>query len=94
MVDLSIYKTPQEILKSIGQNVKKRRKELGYTQQDMAKKAGVKLPTYRRFEQTGNISLKSLVWIAISLGFSKDMENLFSEKRYKRVEDILNDSER
>lgn len=94
MVDLSIYKTPQEILKSIGQNVKKRRKELGYTQQDMAKKAGVKLPTYRRFEQTGNISLKSLVWIAISLGFSKDMENLFTEKRYKRVEDILNDSER
>lgn len=94
MVDLSIYKTPQEILKDIGKNVKKRRKELGYTQLDMAKKAGVKLPTYRRFEQTGNISLKNLVWIAISLGFSKDMENLFSEKRYKRIEDILNDSER
>ena len=51
---------PNEIARQIAARVRERRLELDLTQEGMAARSGVKFATYRRFEQTGEISLKGL----------------------------------
>ncbi len=53
--------SPNEVAKQIASRVKARRLELNLTQEGMSAKAGVKFATYRRFEQTGEISLRGLL---------------------------------
>lgn len=61
MIDLdSIMKSPKEILLTIANNEKARRKRAGFTQQELALRADVSLPSLR-------ISLSSLVKIATVL---------------------------
>ena len=55
--------TPQSAAQQIAARVKARRLELNLTQEGMATRAGLKFATYRRFEQTGEISLKGLLQI-------------------------------
>ena len=50
--------TPDDVAKQIATRVKARRLELNLTQEGIAARAGLKFATYRRFEQTGEISLK------------------------------------
>ena len=45
-----IDKTPNLIMSGIAQRVKQRRLEKGWTQKMLAAKAGLSLPSYRRFE--------------------------------------------
>lgn len=52
---------PNEVALQIAARVKARRLELDLTQEGLAARAGVKFATYRRFEQTGEISLKGLL---------------------------------
>ena len=49
---------PSDIALQIAARVKARRLELNLTQEGLASRAGVKFATYRRFEQTGEISLR------------------------------------
>jgi len=49
--------TPNDISSQIASRVKARRLELNLTQEGLSTRAGLKFATYRRFEQTGEISL-------------------------------------
>ena len=69
--------------------VKQRRLEKGWTQKVLAAKAGVTLPSYRRFETTGEISLRSLIMLAFALDMTDEFEALFSIKAYQSIDDIL-----
>ena len=59
--------SPDDIAMQIAARVKARRLELNLTQGGMAARAGLKFATYRRFEQTGEISLKGLLQIGFAL---------------------------
>ena len=59
--------TPDDVAKQIAARVKVRRLELNLTQEGIATRAGLKFATYRRFEQTGEISLKGLLQIGFAL---------------------------
>ena len=59
--------TPDDVAKQIADRVKARRLELNLTQEGIATRAGLKFATYRRFEQTGEISLKGLLQIGFAL---------------------------
>ncbi len=92
MINIDLYfRTPMEMLSDLGKNAKARRKALHLTQKEVSEKAGIPLATYRRFEQTGNISSKSLIMISIVLDENKKLSELFTEKRYRTIEDVLND---
>lgn len=52
---------PNDVALQIAARVKARRLELDLTQEGLAIRAGVKFATYRRFEQTGKISLRGLL---------------------------------
>ncbi len=84
-----IGKTPDSLLTGIAERIKQRRLEKGWTQKMLAAKAGVSLPSYRRFESSGEISLRSLVMLAFALDMTDDFETLFSSKRYQSIDGIL-----
>ena len=84
-----IYKTPNLIMSGIAQRVKQRRLEKGWTQKMLAAKAGLSLPSYRRFESSGEISVRSLVMLAFALDMTDEFETLFSSKTYQSIDDIV-----
>lgn len=84
-----INKTPDALMRGIAERVKQRRLEKGWTQKTLAAKAGVTMPSYRRFETTGEISLRSLVTLAFALDMTDEFEALFTGKAYQSIDDIL-----
>lgn len=85
LIDLS----PQVILQGIASRVKARRLDLGYTQKELAARAGIPLPTYRRFERSGEISLRGLVMLGISLKATEEFGTLFSSRSYASLDELL-----
>ncbi len=82
---------PSEIAEQIAARVKARRLELNLTQEGLATRAGIKFATYRRFEQTGEISLRGLLQIAFALNALSDFDILFTQKQYQSLDDVLKD---
>jgi len=75
----------------IAARVKARRLELNLTQEGLASRAGVKFATYRRFEQTGEISLRGLLQIGFALNTLSDFDALFTQEQYQSLDDVLNE---
>lgn len=82
-------KTGYELCKEVAGRVKQRRKELRLTQAQLASKAGMSLGSYKRFEQTGQISLLSLANISIAINCEQDFDTLFAQPQYTSIEDVL-----
>ena len=80
---------PVELATVVAGNVKARRLELDLTQEGLATRAGVKLPTYRKFERTGEISLTGLLRIAFALDCLDDFRHLFAPKKYATIAELL-----
>lgn len=85
----SINKLPSDILKSTAENVATLRKELKWTQEDLADKSGVSYGSIKRFERLGKISFESLLKIAEALNRLGEFENLFISKSDKRLKDLF-----
>lgn len=83
--------TPTDVALQIAARVKARRLELDLTQDGLAKRAGVKFATYRRFEQTGEISLKGLLQVGFALNALPEFDALFVQKQYQTLDDVLNE---
>lgn len=83
--------TPKDVALQIAARVKARRLELDLTQDGLAKRAGVKFATYRRFEQTGEISLKGLLQVGFALNALPEFDALFVQKQYQTLDDVLNE---
>ena len=68
------------------------RKNRKVSQQRLSVLSGVSYASIRRFEKTGDISLSSLVKLALSLQLYDDLDNLFKNHQdYKTIEEIIND---
>ena len=80
-----------EILALITANEKKLRKQHHMTQKEIAKRAGVSYASFRRFEETGQISFDSFVKIARVLDCDKELTELFTKKHYDSIEEVLNE---
>ncbi|WP_165047034.1 MULTISPECIES: helix-turn-helix domain-containing protein [unclassified Adlercreutzia] len=89
MIDLD-QQTPSEIAAALAQRVRARRKELKLTQVQMSQKAGMSLGSYKRFEQTHQISLESLIRISIALSCEDDFDALFAKRQYASIQDVIN----
>ena len=86
-----ISNSPNEVATQLATRVKARRLELNLTQEGLATRAGIKFATYRRFEQTGDISLRGLIQIAFALNTLSEFNNLFAQKQYQSLDDVLNE---
>lgn len=72
-----VFKTEQDILKEISAREKQLRLSQNLSQELLAKKSGVSLGSLKRFEITGEISLKSLVKLVLTLTDIKSLDTLF-----------------
>ncbi|MEN8225940.1 MAG: helix-turn-helix transcriptional regulator [Bacteroidota bacterium] len=61
MCKYSIDKTPADVIKDTAEKLRKIRKQAGYSQAELAGRSGVSLGSLKRFENTGQISLGSLL---------------------------------
>ncbi|MCH9740808.1 MAG: helix-turn-helix transcriptional regulator [Epsilonproteobacteria bacterium] len=86
-----ISKTSDDILLIIRDNFKARRLEIGYTQDALSKRSGVSLGSLKRFESTGQISLESLLKIALILDALHEFESICSKplKQPQTLDEIL-----
>lgn len=73
-----ILKTPKEVLQEIANKTKSIRLQQNLTQEGLALRSNVSLGSIKRFEATGQISLHSLLNIALALGRLDDFENIFN----------------
>lgn len=89
--NLNLLKTPYEISQELAQKVKNRRKLMKITQEEMAARSGVSLGSVKRFERTGEVSLSSLLKIAMVLDCLGDFSELFKKPEYTSIEEILNE---
>ena len=89
MTLLTTTSKAQELLR---QYIKARRLQQGLTQAGLAARAGVSLPTLRKFEQKGLISLESFLKIAMVLGALEDVVDALkssADKGFASIDDVL-----
>jgi len=72
--------TPSEMQKRIARRARDLRLELNFSQQTLSEKSGVRYGSLKKFEQTGQISLESLLKLAVILGCMDDFHALFVPK--------------
>lgn len=89
VLDSYTLDNPDEIAKEIANDFRKRRIEKNLTRKQVSEKAGVAVSNIVRFEQKGLISLKNLIGIAMALGYTSEIKNLFSEPKYSTMEELL-----
>ena len=83
-------KTPNDIAKELIEKIKQHRKKLKISQAQLAVKSGVSLGSIKRFESKYEISLNSFIKILIALNLEQDLENLFTQKNYNSIDEVIN----
>ena len=68
---------PQDIMLAYAKRVRTLRIQFGITQKELAQRVGVAEGTIKRFEQTGEIQLRSLLGIALVLGRLDEFADIF-----------------
>ena len=87
---INLYqKTWKEINTEIAERMVQLRKRKKLSQKSLALRSGVSLGSLKRFEQTGEISLKSLTKIAIALEVEGELEELFSKVPFASIEEVI-----
>jgi transcriptional regulator with XRE-family HTH domain len=73
--------TPQEMLKKIAEKARAKRLSLDLSQRTLSERSGVSYGVLKKFERTGQISLESLLKLAVILGSLDDFETVFSPNK-------------
>jgi len=76
----------------IAQRVRNRRREGKISQMELANRSSVSLGSIKRFESSGEISLASLMRIAVVLGYENDFDMLFERRNYQSINDVLREN--
>lgn len=77
-----------DIAKWMADDFRKRRIEKNLTREQVAEQSGVAVSNIVRFEQKGLISLKNLIGIAMVLGYTSEIKNLFAQPKYSTMEEL------
>ena len=92
-IDAIINVTPDKILKIIAGKVREKRLDRNLTQKAFSKRAGVGYDSYRKFENTGEVTLRNLVRCAFVLDDTDGFLDLFSRKTWQSIDEIMKTQE-
>jgi transcriptional regulator with XRE-family HTH domain len=81
--------SPTELCRAVAERARAVRLSLGMRQRDLAERAGVPLPTLKRFETTGRAGFETVVRIALALGAEREFEALFPPRDARSLDEIL-----
>jgi len=85
-----INHSPDAMLQKIAAKVKEKRLAQNLTQKSFSKRAGVGYDAYRKFENTGEITLRNLVLCAIVLDDIEGFAELFTQKKWQNIDELIN----
>ena len=88
----SLSRLPGDVRLEVAKRERKRRKQLGITQRELAEKSGVSLGSLRRFEQSGRISFESLVSICFALNCQDELDQLFAAPAYRSIQEVIDEA--
>ena len=86
------WETAEEMNHKLAQRVRNIRKRRKMSQEALSEKSGVSYGSIKRFEKTGMISLLSLTKIAIALGCTNEITNMFTDIPYRNIEEVIHES--
>lgn len=81
--------SPAEVIEGLAERMKRRRIQHGLTQRDLSARANVSYGSLRLFEESGKISLESLVKIAFALEAEVEFDHLFPSRPPQNIEDVV-----
>jgi transcriptional regulator with XRE-family HTH domain len=83
--------TPAKAQKKLSENVRARRLQLDLTQEGLSRRSGVPLPTLRKFEQKGSISLESFLKIQMVLGGLEEIlkATQIKDTQFSSIDEVL-----
>ena len=92
---LSLKSAP-EVLAELARMVRGQRLKRGWTQTDMARRAGLKPPTYIVFERSGRISLLRFLKVLDVLDLMKDINEIgrLSDQQAVHLADLMQERKR
>ena len=88
---LNQIRFPGEIAKDIAKQEKGKRKKRKLTQAELSARAGISLASLKRFEQTGEISIVSLIKIAVVLDETETLDQLFQTREYSSIQEVIDE---
>ena len=77
-----------DIALKLSEDFRRRRIEKSLTRDEIAQTAGIAVSNIVRFEQKGLISLKNLIALAMALGYTSEIKNLFANPKYSTMEEL------
>lgn len=87
------WETAEEITLQLSKRVRTIRKRKKLTQYSLSLKSGVSLGSIKRFENTGMISLLSLTKLAIALGCTDEIKELFTNIPYLNIQEVIREQD-
>jgi transcriptional regulator with XRE-family HTH domain len=95
MMKFGLNKKPSDTLQEIAKRHKVLRKQVGFSQSELAKRSGVSLGSLKRFETTGQISLESLLLLADVLNRLDDFDAILKPiENLQAIEKLFSDKTR
>lgn len=82
---------PSDIAKLLADRLKRIRRRKKISQKQLAARSNVSYASLCRFEQTGFISLESLIKLSMELGVIEEIRDLFTQPVYTSIEEVIND---
>lgn len=88
VLDNYMLESADNIALKLAQDFRNRRIEKNLTREQVAEHAQVAVSNIVRFEQKGLISLKNLIAIAMTLGYTSEVKNIFQTPKYSTMEEL------
>lgn len=87
--------TAAKAQKKLAEHARARRLQMELTQEGLAERSGVALPTLRKFERTGALSLESFLKLHMVLGGLEDILKATQVKDtlFSSIDDVLEESD-
>ena len=90
-----LNKKPADWMLEMAKRHKMLRKQAGFTQSELARRAGVSLGSLKRFETSGQISIQSLFLLIDVLGRLDDFDTILKPiENMKEIERLFSDKKR
>ncbi len=81
--------SPDQISSDLARSLKEKRKWLKHSRQKAATVSGVPAPTIRRFEDTGEISLRQLLMLCQVYGDLSAFKNVFAKPKARTMDELI-----
>lgn len=88
VLDGYTLESENDIAMKLAEDFRHRRIEKSLTREKVAEIASVAISNVVRFEQKGLISLKNLIALAVAMGYTSEIKNLFATPKYSTMEEL------